>query len=106
MNQILYQLIGEAVHTVRRERGLTQADLADLAHLSRPSIVNIEKGRQSLSVHALYKIASGLNIDIKKILPDSKEFLLTNTSLPNSMKSNLTQEEQNWLVSKLTELAK
>jgi transcriptional regulator with XRE-family HTH domain len=54
----------------RREIGLTQADLARAIGVSRPSITNIENGRQSLSVEQLYEIALVLNTQVLALLPE------------------------------------
>ncbi len=107
MTQPLYNQIGHSIQTARKEKGLTQADLAQLTKLSRPSIVNIEKGRQTISVHALYTIATSLGTSIAVLLPDAKDLFQKNfTTIPASVKRELTVSEQERVKLKLIELMK
>jgi len=46
-----YQQFGEAMALRRQELDMTQADLAVRVGLSRASIANIERGRQSVLLH-------------------------------------------------------
>jgi transcriptional regulator with XRE-family HTH domain len=56
----LYREIGRLVRERRKFMALTQSQLASRVGVSRPSIVNIEQGRQSMLVHHLYDIAGAL----------------------------------------------
>lgn len=48
---------------------MTQDDLALLAEISRTSVVNIEKGRQGVSLHTLYRLAQALDVPPAALLP-------------------------------------
>lgn len=48
---------------------MTQDRLGKLVGLSRTSITNIEKGRQNVSLHQLYRIAEVLEIKPEMLLP-------------------------------------
>ena len=48
---------------------MTQFRLGMLVGLSRTSITNIEKGRQHVSLHHVYRIADALGIAPDKLLP-------------------------------------
>jgi transcriptional regulator with XRE-family HTH domain len=69
----LYKTVGERIRTYRRAITplVNQKDVADISdgELSRSSLANIEGGRQSISLHQLYRIADILNIDPRKLLP-------------------------------------
>lgn len=65
----LYQIIGKRIKETRQNRGYTQQELADLIHLTRSSIANIEIGRQKLPIHVLYAIAEQLKIEPFNLLP-------------------------------------
>jgi transcriptional regulator with XRE-family HTH domain len=64
-----YKRIGERIRMKRRERGLSQEGLAKAIGLKRPSMSNIEKGRQSLLLHTFCDIAETLDIDTSSLLP-------------------------------------
>lgn len=56
----------------RRERnGLSQESLAKLAEISRTSVVNIERGRQGVSLGTLYRLSGALNCSPAVLLPGS-----------------------------------
>ncbi|EFQ84800.1 transcriptional regulator, y4mF family [Aeromicrobium marinum DSM 15272] len=42
--------LGTLVRNSRRERGLTQADLADLAYISRDTVIRIEQGHPRIEI--------------------------------------------------------
>ncbi|HAT3994130.1 TPA: helix-turn-helix transcriptional regulator [Elizabethkingia anophelis] len=62
--------LGANISSIRINKGINQDDLAKFLDLSRPSIVNIEKGKQKPSIYTLILIADYLMVDIKDLLPD------------------------------------
>lgn len=56
-----YLKIGTNIRSAREKRRIKQHALAEMLSLSRASIVNIEKGRQHVSMHTLWQISSLLN---------------------------------------------
>ena len=69
----LYLCIGERVRQARDAAGLTQSDLAERVCLTRTSITNIERARQSVQLHTLYAIAQALEISVHALLPQRLE---------------------------------
>jgi len=66
----LYEAFGKLVHQHRkRVDRMTQDRLGALVGLSRTSITNIEKGRQHVSLHQLYRIADALGVTPDLLLP-------------------------------------
>ena len=65
---------------VRRKKDVSQEMLADELGLSRTSVTNIEKGRQPIQLHSLYRIARLLGVEIKEILPSPQLFESPRTS--------------------------
>ena len=67
----LYEDFGLRLQDLRKDsvRPMTQARLGWLVGLSRTSITNIEKGRQQVSLHQLYRIADALDIAPDLLLP-------------------------------------
>lgn len=68
----LYTGIGERVQQARKSRGITQADLATAAGLTRPSITNIEAGTQRTPVHVLVAISQALDVPLLALLGDEE----------------------------------
>lgn len=64
-----YKDLGDSIRRRRKALGLTQADLASNVGLARPSVANIETGRQQLLIHQLYQFASALQMPVIDLLP-------------------------------------
>lgn len=64
--------IGENIKMLRKEKGLTQKELAKLSGLSEVSIINYEKGRRSPSAKILYQIANGLKVSIERLVGEDE----------------------------------
>jgi transcriptional regulator with XRE-family HTH domain len=75
-DQVFYRQFGRLLADVRRKKGVSQEIVADEIGLSRTSITNIEKGRQPIQLHSLYRIARLLGVEIKEILPSPQVFEL------------------------------
>jgi len=58
---------GKRVAEVRRERNLTQEELADLVNVHRTYIGFIEQGKRNAVVANVYKISKALNISLKDL---------------------------------------
>lgn len=62
--------MGRAIAERRSKIALTQRELASMVGVSRASIANTERGRQTVSVHNLYAIAAALQVDsLAELLP-------------------------------------
>lgn len=53
----------------REARSMTQGELAKACGLARTSIVNIEAGRQAVTLPTLYLAAKALGVEPRKLLP-------------------------------------
>lgn len=65
-----YRTVGEKIRAARKRSGLSQEGLAKAIGLKRPSMSNIEKGRQNVLLHTLVDIAEALGTDSSALLPD------------------------------------
>ena len=65
----LNQEFGTQLRARRRKARLSQDGLAAASGLSRTSVVNIEKGRQGVSLGTLYRLARALACDTSELLP-------------------------------------
>lgn len=63
---ILYKKLGERIEWLRKEKGLTQEELAEKAGLHRACFWDIEKGR-NISVKTAYNIARSLNVKLSDL---------------------------------------
>ena len=70
-NQLDYTAIGERIRQTRKERGLTQEQLAEACGLSTSFVGHIERGTRILSVDTLYQISLQLKISTDYLLLDS-----------------------------------
>jgi len=52
------------IASIRKQKGLTQIELAELVGVNRFHISNIERGKASPSVKLLIKIANVLNVSL------------------------------------------
>lgn len=60
--------LGKAVRMLRRERDLSQEQLADLAGLSGNYVGDTERGERNISVRALWQLADGLGVSAAELL--------------------------------------
>lgn len=69
----LYKLLGENIYQARTKKGWTTEEfrlkLHPICTLSRPSLTQIELGKQRLMLHDLYRISDILGIKITDLLP-------------------------------------
>ena len=63
----IHQQLAENIRKVRKEKGLTQEQLAYEAELNRAYIGYIERGERNPSVDTLNKIAKALKTSLKEL---------------------------------------
>ena len=59
----IYRLIGSRIAARRKDLRLKQVEVAAQIGLTRASLANIEKGRQRVMLHQIYRIAEALRIE-------------------------------------------
>ena len=59
------QRIGTDIAELRKQRGMTQQQVADIAQMQRNHISRIEQGRYSVGFDTLQAIAEALDADIR-----------------------------------------
>lgn len=64
--------IGSRIKKFRKLAGLTQAQLAEKANMSRSYIADIERDRYNPSIETLQTISAALNVEVTKLLEDSE----------------------------------
>jgi transcriptional regulator with XRE-family HTH domain len=61
---------GEKVRQIRKEKGLSQEALADLAGIDRSYMGHIERGDQNITLTKIYQISEALRVSVKMLLAD------------------------------------
>ena len=62
--------VGLRMQRARRDRGITQAELARRIGLPRPSYANIESGRQRVPLDVVWRAAIVLGLSIEVLVPE------------------------------------
>lgn len=62
-----YQKLGERVKELRKDRGLSQEQLAEMVKCDVRTIVAIEGGKRNPTLDTMNKIAKAVNSDIKDL---------------------------------------
>ena len=66
----MFNSIGEKISKLRKEAGLTQAQLAEKIGISRPSLVKIENSQRAISLEEGDAISRVLGISIYRLLDE------------------------------------
>jgi DNA-binding XRE family transcriptional regulator len=67
---------GNNVNRIRKEKGITQLDLAIAVGVDQKTIVNIEKARKTTSISVAVLIARALRVSLEQLV--GEEFTLGN----------------------------
>lgn len=65
----LSEYVGYKIKQIRKTKNINQTELAKILGLTRASIVNIEAGRQNITIDKLSKLCRSLDINSNEILP-------------------------------------
>ena len=71
-DKVFFKRLGERITTLRKERGLTQVQLAELLGYSQQQVLSFEKGRRRVPVSALPSLAGILGVSIEELLGADK----------------------------------
>lgn len=56
--------MGQVIRRVRKERGLTQAELGMRANVARGALQKLEEGRGTVNLETVFKILQALSLDL------------------------------------------
>ncbi len=62
---MLAKIIGQIIQQRRKELGITQPDLAELASVSKNTLYKLERGQGNPSLDVLTKLAEVLGLELK-----------------------------------------
>jgi len=66
-------MFGERLKHVRREKGLSQGELADRAGINRSYLSMIENGHSSPTMDVVERLAAGIGISVWRLISDVNE---------------------------------
>jgi transcriptional regulator with XRE-family HTH domain len=61
---------GRRLKRIRLERGLSQEQLADLAHLDRTYVSSCETGKRNATIRTIARLAAALDVDASALVSD------------------------------------
>ena len=70
-NKYIYVIVGKNIRRIRKEKGLTQVQLADLIQYNECTISNIENSRfQTFILEFIYIISKKINVPMAEFFRD------------------------------------
>ena len=69
MMPVDYVIIGSRVRRRRKELGLTQEQLSEMAAISTPFLGHIERGTRKASIETLVRIGEALDVCLCELIP-------------------------------------
>ena len=60
--------LGERIRKLRKQRGWTQAEMAEKVGIDRSFLADVERGKRNVSILNLNLIALGLQISLSRLL--------------------------------------
>lgn len=68
----LHQLLLENIKRIRKEKGLTQQDVASGADMLVPTYSRLERGQANPSLGSMYRVATALGVEVRDLLQPSE----------------------------------
>jgi transcriptional regulator with XRE-family HTH domain len=67
MKEEILRKFGNKIREIRKDRGLSQEELAELSNLDRSYMGHIERGEKNVTLLKIYQIAHALQIEVYKL---------------------------------------
>ena len=68
--QDIQLIVAERIKRIRKAKGITQEELADLAGLNKTHMYRLEGGKQSMTLRTLKIIADALDVRVRELVKD------------------------------------
>jgi transcriptional regulator with XRE-family HTH domain len=68
--QDIQRVVAERIKKIRKAKGITQEQLAELAGLNRTHLYRLESGKQSMTLRTLKLVADALNVRVRELVKD------------------------------------
>ncbi|MFD0693097.1 helix-turn-helix domain-containing protein [Paenibacillus sp. GCM10027628] len=72
MNEPIHKMVGRKLLNIRKTRGLSLDQVADLTGVSKAMLGQIERGDSNPTISVLWKIVSGLQISFTSLIEDDE----------------------------------
>ncbi|NOU87471.1 helix-turn-helix domain-containing protein [Paenibacillus sp. LMG 31460] len=72
MNEPIHKMVGRKLLNIRKTRGLSLDQVADLTGVSKAMLGQIERGDSNPTISVLWKIVSGLQISFTSLIEDTE----------------------------------
>ncbi|MBQ8869564.1 MAG: helix-turn-helix transcriptional regulator [Oscillospiraceae bacterium] len=86
--------IGNKLYKTRKNKGLTQAEVAEKAELSDRTYADIERGSTNMRLETLLKICNALNITPNDILVIDNNIEITEQDIAETIKNCSNNEKE------------
>ncbi|MFE4571326.1 helix-turn-helix domain-containing protein [Paenibacillus chitinolyticus] len=57
-------LLGSRIKQIRKDKGITQEELAEKMNTSSPYVGNVERGQKNITMSSLFRFADALNVRV------------------------------------------
>jgi XRE family transcriptional regulator, regulator of sulfur utilization len=68
--QDIQRVVAARIKKIRKAKGITQEQLAELAGLNRTHLYRLESGKQSMTLRTLKVVADALNVRVRELVKD------------------------------------
>jgi transcriptional regulator with XRE-family HTH domain len=68
--QDIQRVVADRIKKIRKAKGITQEQLAELAGLNRTHLYRLESGKQSMTLRTLKLVADALNVRVRELVKD------------------------------------
>lgn len=103
MKDIRY-IIADNVRLYRKQRNLTQLELAERADLSVDSIKRVERGSRTMSLENFMRIVEALDVSVSYLLYESPNIIPITERIQNILNGK-SEKQQEYLIHMLEEMA-
>ena len=66
----IQRVVAERIKKIRKTKGITQEQLAELAGLNRTHLYRLESGKQSMTLRTLKIVADALSVRVRELVKD------------------------------------
>lgn len=86
--------IGDKLYKIRKNKGLTQAEVAEKAELSDRTYADIERGGVNMRIGTLLRICRALNVTPNDVLMADNNIEITEQHIANTIKNCTNKEKE------------